>query len=294
MTRGTTIPRWPKLLLASGVLLAGACDRRAPRAHAVQLTSASDSVDGAVLHYKTGGSGPPLLLLHGFMWSGATWERFADTLGRHYTLIIPDLPGHGYSTGLPDTWSAKRVAKQMLQLLDHLHVQRVSAIGCSAGANVLLHIALTAPGRLAGLVLISGSHRLTDDVRRGLRSLPPMEELGEWRAWNAKNSPRGDEQVRALLERLRALAQNYDDFSMPLDELRKVPTRTLIATGDQDSGPSVETELELHRSLPRSSLWVVPNAGHCPFWGEIPGGSHAAEALFPSVVLTFLAPKPGE
>jgi pimeloyl-ACP methyl ester carboxylesterase len=223
------------------------------------------------------------------MWSAAAWEPFADTLGQHYTLIIPDLPGHGYSTGLPATWSTKRVAEQMLQLLDHLQVERVRAIGCSAGANVLLHMALKAPDRLDGMMLISGSHRLTPEVRESLRSLPSMEDLGEWRAWNASHSPHGDGQVRALLQRLRGLADNYDDFSTPLADLRKISTPTLIATGDEDSGPSVETGLELHRNIPGSSLWVVNDAGHCPFWDETPGGSRHARALFPSVALTFLA-----
>ena len=275
--------------LAGSLLLTSGCESGATRTPVVQLVSAHDSVDGAVLHYQTGGSGPPLLLLHGFMGSGMAWQQFADTLGRHYSLIVPDLPGHGYSTGLPASWGPERVARQMLQLLERIQVGRIRAIGCSAGADVLLHMARLAPERLEAAVLISASHRLAEDVRGSLRSIPPMEELGAWRDWNARHSPHGDSQVRALLQSLRGIADNYDDFSTPLADLRKIPTPILIVTGDQDTGPSLDTELELHRNLPGSSLWVVPDAGHCPFWSEVPGGSRNAEALFPSVVLTFLS-----
>ena len=283
------------LLLASGLLLTPGCNSNANAPPGVRLISARDSVEGAVLHYQIGGSGPPLLLLHGFMWSAAAWEQFADTLGRHYSLIIPDLPGHGHSSGLPATWSTKRAAQQMYQLLDRLKVERVSAIGCSAGANILLQMALIAPERVEAMVLVSGSHRLTGDVRQGLRTMPPLEELPKvWRDWNARHSPNGEGQERALLQVLRGLADNTEDFSIPLVDLGKIRARTLIATGDQDTGPSIDTELELQRSIPGSSLWVVPNAGHCPFWGEMPTGSRSAEAVFPRVVLDFLAPAGGK
>ena len=267
-----------------------ACNRGTSRQHVVRLEAASDSVDGAVLNYLRGGSGPPLLLLHGFMWSAAAWERFADTLGRHYSLVIPVLPGHGHSTGLPDAWSPARVANQIGQLLDHLGFQRVRAIGCSTGADILMHMAIQQPARLERLVLISPSHRLTEEIRRGLRALPPMEQLTEWRAWNLQNSPRGDPQVRELLDRLRGLGDNHDDFNTPLERLRGISVPTMIVTGDQDRGPSLETVLELHRSLPQSFLWVAPHAGHCPVWGDIPGGSHDAQRVFPGIALSFLSP----
>lgn len=271
------------------LLMAAACSTVQPREPAIRLESARDSVDGATLHYVRGGSGPPLLLLHGFMWSATAWERFADTLGRHYSLIIPDLPGHGYSNGLPETWSPARVAHQVSQLLDHLGLQHVRAIGCSAGSDILMHMAMQQPDRLERMILISPSHRLSDDVRRGLRSLPPAEQLTEWRTWNEANSPRGAPQVRELLDLLRGLADNRDDYAMPLDRFRTISVPAMIVAGDQDGGPSLETVLELHRTLARSSLWVVPQSGHCPVWGDIPGGSREAEKAFLGIAVPFLA-----
>ena len=282
------MPRLSAYLGLGFILTAAACSAT-PRQPSVRLESARDSVDGAVLTYLRGGSGPPLLLLHGFMWSATAWERFADTLGRQYSLVIPDLPGHGHSTGLPDAWSPRSVAKQVGQLLDHLGLQRVRAIGCSAGSDVLIHMAIQQPERLERMILISPSHRLTEEVRRGLRNLPPMEQLTDWRAWNRQNSPRGDPQINELLDRLRGLADNQDDFNVPLARLRDIPVPTMIVSGDRDGGPALETVLELHRSLPRSALWVAPNAGHCPMWEDIPGGSRDAQRAFPGIALSFLS-----
>ena len=84
---------------ATGLLLTSACEPSANRTAAVQLAPAYDSVDGAVRHYQSGGAGPPLLLLHGFMASAAAWKRFADTLGRRYSLIRQGAAGRATPCG---------------------------------------------------------------------------------------------------------------------------------------------------------------------------------------------------
>jgi haloacetate dehalogenase len=58
-------------------------------------------VESLELYYRTGGSGPPLLLLHGATLVGQQWDPFLDALGEHYTVIVPDLPGHGRSPDFP-------------------------------------------------------------------------------------------------------------------------------------------------------------------------------------------------
>ena len=55
-----------------------------------------DSATGRIFA-RTGGEGPPLLLLHGYPQTNVMWHRVAPALARHFTLIIPDLPGYGWS-----------------------------------------------------------------------------------------------------------------------------------------------------------------------------------------------------
>lgn len=64
-------------------------------AQAASFRADSVEVDGSWLHYRTGGHGPPLLLLHGFTGTGVWWEPYLDPLAESYTTIVPDLPGHG-------------------------------------------------------------------------------------------------------------------------------------------------------------------------------------------------------
>ena len=62
------------------------------------LSEHTTKIDGVELYYRMAGSGPPLLLLHGRTGSGQIWMPHLDALGERYTVIVPDLPGHGRST----------------------------------------------------------------------------------------------------------------------------------------------------------------------------------------------------
>jgi haloacetate dehalogenase len=60
------------------------------------------SGDGADIFLRLGGSGPPLLLLHGYPQTHVMWHRLAGPLAEHFTVVIPDLRGYGLSTGPED------------------------------------------------------------------------------------------------------------------------------------------------------------------------------------------------
>ena len=93
------------------------------------------------LFYRDDGSGAPLLLLHGFMGTSDDWRHvFAAPLDG-YRVITPDLRGHGRSTNPSGIFRFADVARDIYALLDHLDINRVKAIGMSAGANTLLHMA---------------------------------------------------------------------------------------------------------------------------------------------------------
>ena len=57
------------------------------------------ALDHSEVYYRQGGSGPPVLLLHGFPQTHAAWHRVAPLLASRYTVIVPDLRGYGRSTG---------------------------------------------------------------------------------------------------------------------------------------------------------------------------------------------------
>lgn len=84
--------------------------------------------------YRIAGDGPPLLLLHGYFGQGRQWEPFLETFSAHYTVIAPDLLGHGTSTITGENFEVAASAQALWQLLDALALSEFRAVGYSAGA----------------------------------------------------------------------------------------------------------------------------------------------------------------
>lgn len=108
---------------------------------------------GIVWHLQTWGQGPPLLLLHGTGAATHSWRGLAPLLSEHFTLIAPDLPGHGFTQTPSDpTLSLPGMARLVAALLAELGIAPVIAVGHSAGAAVAIRMALD--GALPALRLI--------------------------------------------------------------------------------------------------------------------------------------------
>ena len=109
------------------------------------------SARGASLHVATAGSGPPLLLLHGWPEYWRTWEPVMRLLQDRFTLIAPDLRGFGASDKPAGPWSSQDHASDLLALLDAMGVGRVGVVGHDVGGAVMQPLARQAPDRLSGL-----------------------------------------------------------------------------------------------------------------------------------------------
>jgi 2-succinyl-6-hydroxy-2,4-cyclohexadiene-1-carboxylate synthase len=116
------------------------------------------------LHAETSGTGPTLVLAHGFTQTGRLWGPFAPRLGRGRRVVAVDLPGHGGSAGVEaDLWTGGDL------VLEAGGPEPVDLLGYSLGARFALHAALRAPGRVARLVLISGTAGIEDPEERARR-----------------------------------------------------------------------------------------------------------------------------
>ncbi len=123
-----------------------------------------------LLHVERGGTGPPLLFLHGFMGSSASWAPHAATLQGRYTTIAVDLPGHGRSLVADDAaYTMPGCIQTLLATLDAEEIEQSCVIGYSMGGRVALHLALAAPDRVQALVLESASPGLPDATAREAR-----------------------------------------------------------------------------------------------------------------------------
>src|SRR5262245_42343701 len=116
-------------------------------------------VNDITLNVEQFGAGRPLLLLHGFTGSAATWLSLIGALPPHTGAIVPDLIGHGRSDSPPaaERYRMECCVADLLALLDALEVERADVLGYSMGGRVALQLAAAAPERVGALVLESSS-----------------------------------------------------------------------------------------------------------------------------------------
>src|SRR5258708_27559586 len=102
---------------------------------------------------RAGGSGPPLMLLHGYAQTNVMWHKVADELAKHFTLVIPDLPGYGWSA-VPDAgsdhapYTKRAFAAAMIDVMEALGHARFNLAGHDRGGRVAYRLAPPPPRRL--------------------------------------------------------------------------------------------------------------------------------------------------
>ncbi len=109
--------------------------------------------NGAAFHVARTGSGPPLLLLHGWPEFWLTWKPVMARLADRYTLIAPDLRGFGDSDKPHGPYGPDQHTDDMLALLDALGIDQAGVVGHDVGGAVMQPLARKAPERIAGLML---------------------------------------------------------------------------------------------------------------------------------------------
>lgn len=111
------------------------------------------------IYLRRGGSGPPLLLLHGYPQTHLMWHRIAPALAEHFTLVMPDLRGYGQSRGpRPDPehlgYSKRVMGEDMLAVMERLGFERFRLAGHDRGARVGYRLCLDHPDRIERLAVL--------------------------------------------------------------------------------------------------------------------------------------------
>ncbi|HEX6492482.1 MAG TPA: alpha/beta fold hydrolase [Candidatus Dormibacteraeota bacterium] len=242
-------------------------------------------VEGRRLRYLTGGDGPPLVLMHGFLGSAENFETWFDELCTRRTLVIPDLPGFGESTPLRERHTSAAIAAAVEPLLDHLGLERFDLGGLCLGSPVacalarrrpaqvgrlLLHTpllapelvrrrfhvqvaAMTAPGLFDGVLWLSRRRVVSDLYKRLLVEGDNVD--GAAAEMNFRNQLRAEPRaVREWL--LDGLAR--DDVAL----LRNSRRRALIIVAADDRIVDVPLLRATVRAIDRVRLVEIEDAGH--------------------------------
>lgn len=245
--------------------------------------------------YVVAGSGPALLLLHGLGCDHTTWAPVIDSLSRRYTVIAPDLLGHGESDKPRADYSVGGYANGMRDLLTVLGIDRVSVVGHSFGGGVAMQFAYQFPERTERLILVASGGlgpEVTPAIRAittpgfqqamGVLTLPGVRHVGT--AGMRALAATGIRATRDLAE----LAEIYDSFK---DRRTRAAIRHVVCAVVDWRGQIVtmSDRAYLTDAMPMCVVWgrndqvipvrhagnaavlapsarveIIPNAGHFP------------------------------
>jgi pimeloyl-ACP methyl ester carboxylesterase len=171
-------------------------------------TSAFATFEGKQVHYvDTGGSGPVLVLIHGWACDLRVWDAQLQSLASRARVIAVDLPGHGQSQ-IPDSdFSMDLFAKATGTVLDHAGVDRAVLVGHSNGAPVIRQFYRLFPGRVRALVIVDGplKQTLTDAIVEQVKPQLSEEKFRDTVAKMIDGMP-GDGLTPATRAEIKAIA----------------------------------------------------------------------------------------
>ena len=207
------------------------------------------------LHVVARGSGAPIVFLHGMGTSAATWNRCMELLDDRFTVVAPDLLGHGDSPVLEDPaeYTRDRTLVDVDDILAGLDAPPV-LVGHSLGGYLALAYAATRPDAVSGVVVLNTGPGYRDDAKRE-----------EWNARSRRNAHRFGvpEQVTTM---------NLQEDSVVMDRLADMTTPTLVLAGGDDRPEYTGAGQYLERKMPHARLVVVDGGEH-----SMHEDSHAAE-----------------
>jgi len=255
----------------------------------------SVSIHGHSIAFRTAGEGPVVVLLHGMAGSSAAWRHVMPVLSRRFTVLAPDLLGHGDSAKPHGEYSIGAHANVVRDLMAALGYDSATIVGQSFGGGVAMQLAYQYPARCERLVLVSsgglgpevspllrslslpgaeyvlaaacapalrrGADHLVGWFERvGLRPGPILEEVLS--AWGSLSDPATR---RGFFHTLRAVVNQRGQAVSATNRLyltEGVPT--MFVWGANDSLIPVSHALDAHRAAPGSKLVIFEGAGHFP------------------------------
>jgi len=248
---------------------------------------------GHKVGYRMAGEGPAVVLVHGLAGSSTTWHYVMPKLAERFTVVAPDLLGHGESGKPRGDYSLGAYASGIRDLLVALDVERATFVGHSLGGGVAMQLGYQFPERCERLVLVA-SGGLGKEVNALLRAvtlpgaeylLPviltpwlrlraeavgswfnklgwrPGPTLGEvWRSYTTLTERAGQQ---AFVHTVRSVIDVSGQRVSARDRLylaSEVPT--LIVWGEDDGVIPVDHAFSTHEAIPGSRLEILPHAGH--------------------------------
>jgi len=267
-------------------------------------------LDGYRMRYLRGGSGRPLLLLHGLLGYSFSWRFALPVLAERATVYAVDMPGVGFSDRPPNpNCSFRSHAEHLLRFLDGIGVQSCDLLGTSHGGAVAMMAAAMAPERIRSLILVApvnpwSAHgrRLApflssapvswlllrfepclgivhDVLLRRLYGDPRRIRPGTLAGYSAPFKIPGT--LNYGLGVVRSWKHDLADLESALPRIADIPA--LLLWGSQDAAVSPDSAERLRQEFKHCRLEIFDGVGHLPY-EEVP-------EQFNSAVIGFLSRK---
>ncbi|MDE0063939.1 MAG: alpha/beta fold hydrolase [Gammaproteobacteria bacterium] len=229
----------------------------------------SISRSGVEIYFEVNGSGPAILLSHGYAATTAMWKGQLDAFSRNHTLITWDMRGHGQSDspGSASEYSANHTIEDMAALLDELNIVDATIGGLSLGGYMSLEFHRTFEDRVNALLIIDTGPGFKSDESRN--------------AWNVHANGTADVLSRngleSLLGRTPEMAQSKhrsleglvlagrhmltQQNANVIESLPSISKPTLVVVGAEDK-PFRNASDYMAKKIPGAKMSVIANAGH--------------------------------
>jgi len=242
-------------------------------------------IDGVRVRYVDEGQGAPVVMIHGFASSLETWAAVRPTLvAAGHRVVALDLRGFGWTSRPPGDYSSDAQARLVLDLMDHLGVERAAVVAHSYGGGVALRVAMMAPARVSRLALYDAW--AYDAQLPAFFHAARADGVGEamFAAWYGERVE--DRMALAfhdprfvtieLIDAVEAALRRPGTYAAALAAVRgmhyervegryrTVSQPTLLLWGREDRVTPLAVGERLVRDLPGARLVVYPGCGHFP------------------------------
>ncbi|MGI9513205.1 MAG: alpha/beta fold hydrolase [Anderseniella sp.] len=240
------------------------------------VKTASDGTRFEVLE----GPGPVVVLVHGLGLNRHMWQWQSNALAEHYTVISYDLFGHGESPSPPQTPSLALFSSQLRRLIDEVNVPKAAIAGFSLGGMIARRFAMDHGSRLWALAILHSAHKrdqaahdaIQSRVHQARRDGPAATVDAALERWFSKSfhnaNPKTMQQVRDWVmanskdiypDIYQVLVDGVGELIAPSPAIQ---CPTLVMTGSEDYGNSVEMTHAIAAEIPGAKTVILPSLRH--------------------------------
>jgi pimeloyl-ACP methyl ester carboxylesterase len=250
---------------------------------AAGITVKSVKISRFKVVYAEGGTGDPIIMLHGFGGSKNDWLRFARSFTPDYRVILPDLPGFGDSTKLEEEeFGVMFQVEKVLEFARALQLEKFHLVGHSMGGNIAGNFAGTYPEMVKSLALIDAARVITPEksefdllMEKGdnpymIKTVKDFDTFMEFLCYKPPRIP--SLMKRYLAKQLmatfkvyeKAFNEEWEKSVFPENKIRKITAPTLIIWGESDKNLHVSSAYIFQKNIEGSKVVTIAECGHIP------------------------------